>query len=230
MERIEELAYAQVCENLRKIKPVKFHNPLCFCGDEKNCFNISTGIVPTVEALAPLKILNQVVEDDFKSLLKNELKKSRAPDKKHTYIFCTINPKPDILLDEFLKKINKTLQSEMFADHLAVIEQRGNSTKTMGQGLHAHILFKRRTPLNEGRPPTQIKRNLRDSYKRICLSGNNQIFNIQFINDEFAKDKFEYMIGEKTGKGKKEKQDYDKIFRVENKIPQYLGNINILKS
>lgn len=230
MDHITQLAYCRVADNLRKLPVRTFHDPFCFCQDPKECLNFTKGIEPTEASMYPLRVLKQVVEDDFKKELKNELNASKKSSKKETYIFVTINPKPDIDFQTFYKKIQKTLKSELFAEHLAVIEQRGNCPKTCGQGLHAHILFKRITPLNEGLPPTNIKRNLRQSYKKICLSSNNQIFNIQFITEEFAADKINYILGEKTGTGKKEKQNYDKIFRVQQKIPEYLGNSNILKS
>lgn len=230
MENIEALAYERVAANLRRLPTRTFHNPMCFCEDENSCLNKVKGIVPTEQAMYPLRALNQVCHDDFKTLLKKELKKNNTVDTKKNYIFVTINPKPDITPEDFVKKIKKTLLSNLFADHLAVIEQRGNCPTTCGQGMHSHILFKRITPLNEGLPPANIKRNLKDSYKNICLSSNEQIFNIQFITEEFAHDKFNYIINEKTGKGKKEKQEYDKIFRKKIDIPEYLGNIDILKS
>lgn len=223
------MAYLQIAENLRTLPQKTEHDPYCFCDNPKSCHRKVKLVVPTEDALYPLKALAEVQKEDFKKKLKDALRPPKAD--KDEFIFVTINPKPDISLSQFLNKIIKTLKSTLFSDHLAVIEQRGNSELTCGQGLHAHILFKRITPLNEGLPPSNIKRNLRDSYKKICLSSNNQIFNVQFISRTLAFEKKNYIIGQnKTGEGKKEKQIYDGIFRKNNNLPEFYGNINILES
>lgn len=224
---LNEIAYLQVADNLRQLPIRVEHDPYCFCDSPHDCPKKCKTIVPTSESLYPLKALAEVKKEDFKKILKQSLRPKK--EDKNDFFFLTINPKPDITLSQFLNKIQKTLKSNLFADHLAVIEQRGNSDLTCGQGLHAHILFKRITPLNEGLPPSNIKRNLRESYKKICLSSNNQIFNQQFVSRELALDKFNYIIGQnKTGEGKKEKQNYDKIYRSQNNLPEYYGNIDIL--
>ena len=225
-----DLAYSMTCDNLSKLPIRWIHDPYCFCNDEKYCTNKCKTIVPTEEALFPLRALASVKQDNCKLLLKKALIAESKPDTKKNYLYLTINPKPDYPLLDFMKKIRKTLESKLFIDSLAVIEQRGTDEKTMGTGYHAHILFKRVTPLNEGRTPTNIKRNLQDSYKKVCLVKNPDIMNFQFISHEYAEDKLEYMLGKKTGKGKDLKQKYDIPFRAQNNIPEYLGNPDILKS
>lgn len=225
-----DIAYSMVADNLRAIRPRIIHDPYCFCNNEKYCLRKVKSIEPTESALFPLRALAQVKEENCKKILRNAVLAETKQDTKKTYLYLTINPKPDYPLPDFVKKIRKTLESKLFIDSLAVIEQRGTDEKSIGTGYHAHILFKRVTPLNEGRTPTNIKRNLQDSYKKVCLVKNPQIMNFQFIPEEYAKDKLEYMLGKKTGKGKDLKQKYDIPFRAQNDIPEYLGNPDLLNS
>jgi len=226
-----DLAYSMTADNLRALPVRWIHNPYCFdCTIPSQCLNKCKAIEPTEAALFPLRALAQAKTENCKKILKNALIAENKTDTKQNYLYLTINPKPDYPLSDFIKKIRKTLESKLFTDSLAVIEQRGTDTKSIGTGYHAHILFKRITPLNEGLPPSNIKRNLQDSYKKVCLVKNPQIMNFQFITLEYAEDKLEYMLGKKTGKGKDLKQKYDIPFRAQNDIPEYLGNPDILKS
>lgn len=231
---INAFAFQAVSDNLRAL-PVRIeHDPYCFCEEPQHCHRYTKVVVPTESSMYPLRALQEVKKEDFKTRLKKALKPPPIEIEKPEWLFLTINPRPDITLETFRKKIEKTLASKIFVSSLAVLEQRGSTDETCGNGMHAHILFKRITPLNEGLPPSNIKRNFKDSYKKICKVSDTRILNFQFIpfdseNDDNAKYKYRYMIGEKTGADKKLKQKFDKIWREKENIPPYFGNIDILK-
>lgn len=224
-----DFALAETITRLKELPPYYAHDPLCFCDDPENCLKKVKCIEPTEYCIQPMRDYRQAYAENFRKLLKTKMK---YPQKKTsttlTWCFITINPKPNIELSLFIKKLNQFIKTKIFEDCLAVVEQRGLATEALGKGFHAHILFKRHTPLNEGLPPTNIKRNVKQSWKKYCEVTNPHILNIQFIGDDFAVDKYEYMMGTKTAEGKKDKQLGDVVWRQENNIPEYLGNKNII--
>jgi len=177
--------------------------------------------------MLPLKNFSEISQNLYKQKLL-QLMNPKKPKADNTFVFLTISPAPDIDFPDFYKKFTKFLKTSLFNDYCAVIEQRGNSPETLGLGFHAHILFKRCTPLAEGLPPTDLKRKLRDIWKKFTMVKNSQVFNIQFIPTEYAYDKLNYILSTKTGEGKKQKQDYDLLFRKQHDIPSHFGNENIL--
>ncbi len=196
------------------------------CPGTPHCTNRVKMVEPTEFAVAPLQLYADFKNQEFKNSLKLATKKSKTC--KLEYCYLTINPKPEITFINFKKKIFQLLNTKVFADHLAVFEQRGTLENDLGKGFHSHILFKRHTPLNEGLPPSNIKRNLKQSFSAICDVNNPKIFNIQFIGEEFACDKHEYIIGHKTGEGKDLKQTGDAQWRKINNIEPYYGNHQIV--
>ncbi len=172
-------------------------------------------------------------QNEYKKYLKKSFSnltlKGNSKTPPLTFCFVTINPQPDIELDDFIDKIKKCTRSLLFADYLAVLEQRGSEKEnTLGKGFHAHILFRRHFPLAEGKPPTQIRRDLKQSFKKYCNTNNPQLLNIQFIGSEFAVDKKLYILGIKNDDEKIEKTHGDKKWRALHNIPDTLGNLNII--
>lgn len=187
------------------------------------------------DAINAVDLMNAAVEkhkkDEYQKYLKKSFSnftlKGNPKAVPLTFCFVTINPHSHIELDDFVDKIKKCTRSLLFADFLAAIEQRGTTPDTLGKGFHAHILFRRHFPLAEGKPPTQIKRDLKTSFRKYCETHNNNILNIQFIGSEFAADKKSYILGDKD-LGKKEKTIGDKKWRALHNIPDTLGNLNII--
>lgn len=164
----------------------------------------------------------KIYEENNKKLLKEKLAEKNC----NQYIWITINPKPEIKLEDFIKTIKKICLKTCFTEHLAVLEQRGDTLETLGKGFHAHILFKR----NLNYKPTKCITNLKNSLKKVVGNVNNQHqFNYKIIGTEFAKDKKKYIIGQnKTGDNKDVKQEHDLIWREKENIEEYLGNLNIV--
>lgn len=164
----------------------------------------------------------KIYEENNKKLLKEKLAEKNC----NQYIWITINPKPEIKLEDFQKIIKKICLKTCFTEHLAVLEQRGDTLETLGTGFHAHILFKR----NLNYKPTKCITNLKNSLKKVVGNINNQNqFNYKIIGTDFAKDKKKYIIGQnKTGENKDVKQEHDLIWRKKENIEEYLGNLNIV--
>lgn len=140
------------------------------------------------------------------------------------YIWLTINPKPKVILEDFLKKLDTFVKRKMFLTYYYVIEQRGATAKTRGNGFHAHLLLKR----NVLYPPSKILKNSMNTFKNVCNTKKRELFNFNWCPSEFLGDKIEYMkTGGKTDDGKDKKQLQDINFRLDNKIEPYYTNTEI---
>lgn len=161
--------------------------------------------------------------DDFKELRQTELalqqrcKEKTAMDHNNAYAFITINPKPDVELGDFMKKIEGYVKRSICLKYLYVIEQRGDTEEECGKGFHCHILVKRHLSYK----PCKFRENTFNTFKN--LVGNKKHVDVQFVGEEFMKDKQEYILGTKTKEGKDVKQKFDKVFRSNNDIRDYYG-------
>lgn len=182
----------------------------------------------TEDMLEPVKIYEECINDLLKKTTKKALyaKKTTKKAPALKYLWLTINPKPSIKWEDFKTKCFKLFGTTLFASYRAVFEQRGTTEQlNVGQGFHLHILFQRHMPLNDGLPPANLSRNLKNSFKNYCATNNPSCFNLQYVGDDFALDKLDYIIGVKTGDGKDAKQLGDIIFRTENDLEVSYGNL-----
>lgn len=141
--------------------------------------------------------------DELKEKLK-DLKKSQDP--KHT-AFITINPKENTLegFKELSKKVEKCISKHWIQDYAYCYEQRSTDANDI-HGLHAHILLTRNIK------PSHLEREVRSTFKSVVGIPDKHI-NIQWKRKEWIKDKYEYMLGNKTGEGKDLKTPIDDIMR-----------------
>ena len=151
--------------------------------------------------------------------LKDKLKEKKAIEHNNLYCFITISPKADYEFSKFKDKVQKFVERNMFQQYRYVFEQRGTKPEEAGKGFHAHILVKR----NLDYKPSKISVNSKNTFKDVCNVNNPNILNIQHIGAEFARDKDEYMTGVKTGEGKDEKQEIDKLWRETNHLESVYG-------
>ncbi|AXQ66265.1 MAG: putative replication initiation protein [Circoviridae sp.] len=155
--------------------------------------------------------------------LKDKLREKIARENNNGWVWITVNPAPKHDLKTVIKHIEKQVKRKCFLSAKWVYEQRGHDKKTMGKGLHVHILAKRTLTYK----PCKIKENLKNGFKKLCNTKNPNLLDIQFIGDNWAKDKEEYILGKKTGTAqdgteKHKKQDYDIIYRIKNNLkPSY---------
>lgn len=129
------------------------------------------------------------------------------------YYFITVNPKPDVKLDLFLKLLGNFVKRKPVVDYSYVIEQRGETEADAGVGFHAHLLVSWNRNMTK-----KVRQYAGETFKRVIGSNNNNIININKIPKEFWNDKLDYMNGLKWDEEKESKLKIDKIFREQNNI------------
>lgn len=164
---------------------------------------------------------------------KQQLKERTARKNNNSYLWVTVNPKPDVDLETFKSVVEKLVKKTCIDDYLYVYEQRGttedeyssdNDEDYLGKGFHSHILIKR----NLNYKPCKLITNIKNTCKHIVgnVNNNNQL-NMQIIGEEFAEDKKTYILGkQKTGEGKFIKQAMDEIWRKKYNLKQYYNNVH----
>lgn len=181
------------------------------------------------------KIINQEYQleqygamyTDIKLMIKNnksKLLKQTAKEHKNGYLWCTINPKPEMKFQEFRKYIEKMVKYSCFKEYTYAFEQRGTEKeKNIGKGFHCHLIFKRNLAY---KPSDLIKKIKRSAGKIVGNINNNNQLNFATIGEEYAKDKYTYINGLKKAE-KTEKQMGDITFRKKEKILKIYTNIKI---
>lgn len=162
---------------------------------------------------------------EYEKSLKGQIRENLAKEHNNLYCFITISPKDKVTLGDFILKVEKLVARNMFREYLYVFEQRGSKVDEQGKGFHAHILLIRNTDYK----PYKIRENTKNTFKSICHVEDPHILNIQFLGEDFAKDKQNYITSEKTGvaaDGEKKTvhQEIDIIWRKQNNIKPFYGN------
>lgn len=122
--------------------------------------------------------------DLFKARLK-------AKSKSNDIYWITINPKPDVILSDFVNKIADVSKRPCLANVVYVFEQRGTSYEDAGKGFHCHILSDKKINFS----PQKIQDYLYNSLKKMV--GNKQHVRVDKYPASFREDKLKYMNGEK---------------------------------
>lgn len=156
---------------------------------------------------------------EHEKFVRGQIKENIAKEHNNGYCFITINPEPRISLNDFRERVEKFANRNMFLKYRYVLEQRGTKGEEAGKGFHAHILCAR----NLDYKPSKISVNSKNTFKSMLNVNNPALLNIQHIGEDFAKDKDEYMTGVKTGEGKDEKQEIDKVWRKMNNLESVYG-------
>jgi len=151
-------------------------------------------------------------ETEFNKACADFIKSYRSPTKLD-YYFITVNPKPDIDINIFLKLLSNFVKRKPVSDFIYCIEQRGETEVDCGKGFHAHILLKWDAKMSK-----KVRQYAGETFKRVIGVNNNNIININKIPKEFWDDKIEYMNGSKWDSEKESKIKIDIIFRKKNNI------------
>lgn len=139
------------------------------------------------------------------------------------YLWLTINPPDNISINTAQTVIQKFLKKKKITSYLYVIEQRGFTDTTIGVGTHYHILFNH-TYTNK----YELVRETHNTFKKIINIESSHVNNfIKYKDcktDHDVKKRVKYILGNKDGIEKQEKQKYDKIFRQKNNLANYYSN------
>jgi len=154
--------------------------------------------------------------EEFENLQEKIKEKKKENDPKFG-CFITVNPSENTLagFEKLKEKVDKCLSKVWVTDYAYCYEQRSTNPENIF-GLHVHILLKR------GIRPKHTEREVQNTFKSIC--GNLRHVDIQYKRKEWFNDKIEYMRGKKTGEGKLEKVEVDRVMR------DYLGIDEIYSS
>lgn len=131
---------------------------------------------------------------------------------KPPYMFVTINTRPDISYDVFKKTVDKFINKKTTLKYFGVYEHRGSEVEN--GGLHAHIL------VHYSQTPYGFKRGTKNTFKNLCDVNNPHALNFRNVAEDKIESKISYMLGDKAS-SKLSKVEADKIWRIENSIPEY---------
>ena len=157
------------------------------------------------------KINNQKLISIYEGYKKN------IDNKYGNVLFITINPRPDVLLEEFMKAMNKFKSKVWIEDYIYVYEQRGITEEESGKGFHAHFLLWK----PDNKKSHEVIRETKNTFKNICSIDNPSILNIKNCKDEDIEKRKNYMLGHKNTEidpSKQVKQEIDLIWRNRNNI------------
>lgn len=147
--------------------------------------------------------------------------KEQERNKKLKWCFFTLNFVEDIQIEQILNVmhniVNKCWMKKLQWNYC--IEQRGFDLKTIGQGLHVHLLM----PKPKDKQPYNCKDEIYNSYKQFCKLPKKQVFekHLLIIPQEWVEEKMEYIKGikHKDPDGSKAlKVKFDKIYREKNNL------------
>lgn len=158
--------------------------------------------------------------DNHKLIRIYEGYKKNIDNKFGNILFITINPRPDIQLEEFKKSMKKFISKVWVEDYIYVLEQRGTTEEDSGRGFHSHILLWK----PDNKKSHEVIRETKNTFKNICSIDNPQILNIQNCKLEDVNKRKNYMIGLKGlthDPTKQDKQNIDIGWRQRNNIQPY---------
>lgn len=146
--------------------------------------------------------------------------KKNIDNKYGNVLFITINPRPDVSLEDFMKTMNKFKSKVWIEDYIYVYEQRGTTEQDSGKGFHSHVLLWK----PDNKKSHEVIRETKNTFKNICSIDNPSILNIKNCKDEDIEKRKNYMLGHKNTEidpSKQVKQEIDLIWRERNNIENY---------
>lgn len=143
-------------------------------------------------------------------IIRSQIKTDTRPMKLY---WVTVNPKDDVTLETFIKRVEKYTQRKMVHAFNYAFEQRGKNMDEVGKGMHVHILIKSQDK------KAWFKRSTISSFTAIV--GNDQAIDIKQYPMEYEVEKIEYLKGNKWDDEKIESITINKIWRERKKLKTY---------
>lgn len=142
-------------------------------------------------------------DETMKTMLHNQMD---ALATKPPFMLVTVNPRNNVSLKDFKKKIEKIVKKKSVLTYAYVYEVRRKD-----EGLHSHIL------LEYDDKPYNFKRGIKNTVKNICDSDNPHCLNFKFVEEQHLNSKLQYLLGNKKDSKMKGVSDSE-VFRTENKL------------
>lgn len=163
------------------------------------------------------KVLNEIADewqekDPYTCLMKQHDYLKTLQSNRDKIYWITLCPREGIDPEHFIFRINHFLQRQFVKESHWVLEQRGETLKTMGTGMHAHILFDKTVGLS----PKQLRTCIESTFKGYF--GNYKHVTIQVFPKSMRQDKVDYCNGKKWDSDKDAKLFFDKKFREKHLI------------
>lgn len=114
--------------------------------------------------------------------------KSEKIGKSEKYLWITVNPRKGTSLATIVKSISKMYQKKWIESYAYVYET------TKENHIHSHGLIKTYYE------PARARKELANSVSQICDIANTHCFKFVILDEEKAKQKYQYMLGNKTEK------------------------------
>lgn len=145
---------------------------------------------------------------------------------KSTHVMITVNPKPDVPLCKFLKKIKSFIELKWVDNtYRYALEQRSDGTVTLGTGVHVHILIKRDSKVT----PSTIKRETQRLFGKLVENPKDpHTINFHFGDATYAANAEKYICGLKKDDDKKQKCLYDNKWRAIHNLDEYYSAGNVV--
>lgn len=166
-----------------------------------------------LESLLDLEItpeMEKEYDEFFDKVVRPRL--SKKPKKLENLFWVTVNPKPEVKLDDFLSKLSKASSKVWIKNWYYNIEQRGETLENAGQGLHSHFLI---IP-NKYKRISQVRDEFRSTFKGMI--GNPRCIDVKSYPLNLFQDKLDYLEGKKWDDDKQTKIAVDNYFREKNKL------------
>lgn len=159
------------------------------------------------------KAVREILESE--GMISHSREPRSLPEK---WCLITIRPDETPNIPNFHDALRCGLAKALFLDYMYAFEQKGESTETMGQGFHVHILAKvtETTRVQNIVAALQNKRSPLSKYNFVLQVGNGRN---KFIPDETGYQRaLNYIRGEKHNDAKKAACDIDIIWRRANNL------------
>lgn len=123
------------------------------------------------------------------------------------WIFMTVNPRPDVILQDIVKYVDKAKNKKWITKYAYTYEQRSESIDTV-KGIHVHMLLYRGT-----KKMHEVQREFKNTFKKICDTDNMHCLNFQKVKPDHIVRRYNYIAGVKKDEYKHPRQHVDKIWR-----------------
>jgi len=168
-----------------------------------------------------LEECHRVTQQKILNTLKKNCEKSENSFDNKKYIYVTINPYPNILIEDLKNVIKRLLRKTWIDGYVYVYEQRGEEEGDY-HGLHCHMIIKKKYSKQE----SAIYREIQSTCKHICDAQNNHCLNIQYVKSEADKDRIIlYMDGIKDIEKSKKCENDVKMRIAYNLENKYIYNM-----
>lgn len=144
----------------------------------------------------------------------DKLAADKIPTKDITWAWVTINPHTDDL-NTLQDTVDRILSKKWLLECVYQYEQRSTDAGSPS-GYHVHMMIRK----PQGKRPSEIKREIISTAKRICKEPFNRTIKIEFKTEQTWEDYIQYLSGQKQEK-KRKACEVNLLWRQQNDLQIY---------